>query len=273
MTLARGLLDRLIVAFASLVMVLAFAGIAFSSENDTRTANKQYVVELGLGAMYKPKYPGADSFVVSPFPIISVKRFYVPDRGQVVDGSTSKNGMYIYPSFDFIGSRKSSDSSSLAGTNTIDWALELGLGVGYRYNWFRGFAELRQGINGHEGQVAEFGADIITAPIDRLEVYFGPRATWASNDYMNTYFGVTPAEAATPGAVLPAYRASSSFKTIGLEVRSNYEISERTNLQARGGWDRFVGDAADSPIVNAGSRDQFSIGLGLSYELAFDLFD
>ncbi|MEW9837745.1 MipA/OmpV family protein, partial [Mesorhizobium marinum] len=38
------------------------------------------------------------------------------------------------------------------------------------------------------------------------------------------------------------------------------------------GWDRFIGDAAESPIVEAGSKDQFSIGGGLTYRFSFDLF-
>ena len=43
-------------------------------------------------------------------------------------------------------------------------------------------------------------------------------------------------------------------------------------LHIRGGYDRLVGDAADSPIAEAGSKDQFSIGVGVSYRFAFDVF-
>ena len=155
----------------------------------------------------------------------------------------------------------------------LDWALELGFGAGYQQDWLRGFAEIRQGINGHEGQVIEFGVDVTMTPAERLAVAFGPRASWASNDYMDTYFGVTAAEAAAPGAVLAAYNPGSSFKTVGMAGRADYAWNDRLVFHARAGWDRFVGDAAASPIVQTGSRDQFSFGLGLRYRFAFDLFD
>jgi outer membrane protein len=243
------------------------------SPKDRSIASYQYVLDLGVGAILKPRYPGGDSYLVYPFPIIAVGRFYVPGIGQVVSGNKVKRGFYFYPSFSFIGERKASDSPDLTGTNTIDWALELGVGAGYRYDWLRGFVELRQGINGHTGQVADFGIDFIFNPTDRLEIFFGPRASWASDRYMNTYFSVTAAEAAAPGSVLSTYDAGAGFETVGLAARASYAWTENTTLHLKGGWDRFVGDAAKSPIVKTGSENQFSIGVGVSYRFAFDIFN
>ena len=243
-----------------------------SSPDDRPMATRQYVLDIGVGGILKPKYFGADSYLFAPFPIIGIDRFYVPGFGQVVDGNKVKRGFYFYPSFDFNGERKASDSSDLTGTNKIDWAFELGVGAGYRYDWLRGFVELRQGMNGHKGQVADFGIDFIINPTDRLEVMFGPRASWASDDYMSTYFGVTAAEAAAPGSILSAFDADAGFKTVGLAAHARYAWTAYTTLHLKGGWDRFVGDAAKSPIVKVGSEDQFSIGTGVSYRFAFDVF-
>jgi len=244
-----------------------------SAPEDRPMPDRQFVLDLGGGAIVKPKYPGAEDYLVYPFPIVAVGRFYVPGIGQVVDGETVRRGFLFYPSFDFNGERKASDSSDLTGTNTVDWAVELGLGAGYRYDWLRGFVELRQGFNGHEGQVAEFGLDFIANPMDRVEVIFGPRASWASDDYMDTYFGVTVAESLAPGSSLSAFNAGSGFKTVGLVARASYAWTDDVTFHLQGGWDHFVGDAADSPIVEAGSEDQFSIGAGISYRFAFDVFD
>ena len=134
---------------------------------------KQYVIDLGAGVSYQPRYPGADSYLVTPFPIINFGRFYLPGVGQVADGTVVKRGVDFYPSLNFNGERKASDSADLTGTNGVDWALELGVGAGYRYDWLRGFVEVRQGINGHTGQVAEFGVDVILNPSDRLELVVG----------------------------------------------------------------------------------------------------
>ncbi len=261
----------LLIAFGVASMQVANAqGEPYTQEDGSLPAT-QYVLDLGVGAMFKPKYPGSDSYSVYPFPLISVGRFYVPGLGQVVDGTTVTRGFNIFPSFDFNGEREASDSADLTGTNDIDWALELGLGVGYRYDWFRGFVALRQGFNGHEGQVVDLGFDVIMNPTDRIEFRFGPRATWGSDDYVETYFGVTAAEAA-PNPNLTAFEASSGFTTVGVAARASYSLSDVTTLHLRGSWDRFVGDAENSPIVQAGSEDRFSVGAGISYRFAFDVF-
>lgn len=240
---------------------------------DRTMATRQYVLDIGVGAILKARYPGADSLLVYPFPIIAIGRFYIPGIGQFVDENKAKRGFYFYPSFSFIGKREASDSPALTGTNTIDWALELGVGAGYRYDWLRGFVELRQGINGHTGQVADLGIDFIFNPTDRLEVFFGPRASWASDQYMNTYFSVTAAEASAPGSVLSTYDAGAGFETAGLAARASYAWTEDMTFHLQAGWDRFVGDAAKSPIVKAGSENQFSIGAGVSYRFSFDVFN
>ncbi len=266
--IARLLLSAGLLAAAT-QMTRAQDGI--SAPEDRPMPARQYVLDLGGGAIVKPEYPGAEDYLVYPLPIVVVGRFYLPGLGQVVDGETVKRGFLFYPSFDFNGERKASDSSDLTGTKTVDWAFEFGLGAGYRYDWLRGSVELRQGFNGHQGQVAEFGLDFITNPVDRLEVIFGPRASWASDDYMETYFGVTPAEAAA--GPLTAYNADSGFKTVGLVARASYAWTDDVTFHLQGGWDHFVGDASDSPIVQAGSEDQFSIGAGITYRFAFDIFD
>jgi outer membrane scaffolding protein for murein synthesis (MipA/OmpV family) len=251
------------------------AGVPFyakAQEVSLSNSPYQYVVDIGAGIQYKPKYPGSEDYILVPLPLLAVQRLFIPGFGQVVDGEEELRAFYMFPSFDFNGKREASDASDLTGTETVDWALELGLGVGYRYDWLRGTVEVRQGINGHEGQVIELGMDVITAPVDSLQFNFGPRLTWASGDYMDTYFGVTEAEASAPGSRLSAYDPSSSFKTAGLEARATYAPSQSTRVHVRAGWDKFIGDAADSPIVEEGSRDQFTIGGGLTYRFSFDVF-
>ncbi|WP_417680874.1 MipA/OmpV family protein [Roseibium sp.] len=233
---------------------------------------RQYVMDLGIGGMVQPRYEGADSYLIYPFPIISVSNFYFPGLGQIADGK-KRSGFFVYPSFNFIGERSASDSADLTGTKTVNWALELGLGGGFRTDHFRAFAELRQGINGHHGQVGQLGADAIFFPMDKVEWSIGPRTSFATGDYMDTYFGVTAAEAAASGGRLTAYDPDAGFKSVGLATRISYNVTDDVRLHLQGGYDRLVGDAADSPITKAGDKNQFSIGLGATYRFSFDLFN
>mgnify|MGYP001817652686 CR=1 FL=1 len=250
----------------------ALAQDLVSEYQDVQTSQKQYEVKLGVGLQLSNKYPGADKSILVPYPIIVVDRLYVPGFGQVVDGVEKTRGWGVYPSFNFNGERKASDSLDLLGTNTIDWSLEAGLGVRYRYDWLRGYAEFRQGFNGHTGQVGAFGLDIITQPTEELEFVFGPRVDWGTQNYTDTYFGVTAPEAALNPLLTP-FNAGSGLTSAGLQATANYDINEDVTLHFRAGWDRYVGDAAKSPIVKAGSKDQFRIGAGVSYRFNFDVFE
>lgn len=50
-------------------------------------------------------------------------------------------------------------------------------------------------------------------------------------------------------------------------------MTNETSLHLQAGWDRYVGDAAKSPIVKTGDKDRFTIGAGVTYRFSFDLFD
>lgn len=111
------------------------------------------------------------------------------------------------------------------------------------------------------------------SPAEDWQLTVGPRATWGSEDYMQTYFGVSASEAAAPGSSLSEYDIGAGFQSVGISARASYDLTESTTLHIQGGWERLIGDAADSPIVEEGDANQFSIGAGLSYEFAFDVFD
>ncbi|WP_420412946.1 MipA/OmpV family protein [Roseibium sp.] len=266
----KKIISRAVVALlAGTVSGAAFAQGGSLSEQD---ANRQFVVDLGVGAMIKPRYEASDSYLIYPFPLISVGRFFVPGIGQVVDGRR-RSGVFFYPSFGFVGSREASDTTDLTGTNKINWALELGLGGGFRGEHWRAFAELRQGFNGHTGQVGQLGFDGILYPGEKWELSIGPRAEFASGNYMDTYFGVSAAEAAASGGRLTAYDpGGTGFKSVGLAARVSYDWNDDVRLHLQGGYERLIGDAADSPIAKIGSEDQFNIGLGVTYRFAFDVF-
>jgi MipA family protein len=253
---------RLVTLAAALAL---FAGPVAAQEGVS--SGPQYVIDLGGGVGAKPQYPGADKYIFLPYPIIQAGRFYIPMVGQT---EQKLRGFYFFPSFNIIGERSPSDDASLRGTNDIDWAFEAGVGAGFRSQWFRTFASVRQGFGGYDGQVGDLGLDLLVPLGPRFDVAFGPRASWGSSSYMETYYGVTPAESARGS--LPVYRPDGGFESLGLAAEINYWITDTTRLQLKGSWDRLLGDAGDSPIVKAGSRDQWMAGIGISHRFSFDVF-
>ncbi len=88
----------------------------------------------------------------------------------------------------------------------------------------------------------------------------GPRLVYGSNEYADTYFGITPEESAASG--LDAYDPGAGLTSAGFEAVATYQLTERWWLEGGAKWKQFKGDAANSPIVENGSNDytEFRIG-------------
>lgn len=240
-----------------------------ASAMDGAAPGKELVFDLGVGGRLQPKYPGAESYALSPFPIFQLQYLVFPGLGTVADASTQ--GIFFRPAFGFVGERSARDDADLTGTNKVDWALEFGAGLGYRTDSFRAFAEARRGFGGHQGFVGELGVDAILHPMERVSLRVGPRLGLADAEYMATYFGVTAAESAASGGALAAFSPGGGLTDVGVDARLSYDWTENAAVHLDAGYRRLVGDAAKSPITKAGSADQFTVGLGVSYRFAFDL--
>ena len=162
----------------------------------------------------------------------------------------------------YIRERDASEFDELSGLDDIDAALELGFGVTYTQRNVRGFALLRRGFGGHESFVGEAGADIVGYPSDRITVYGGPRVFFGAGDYADTYFGVNADEAAASG--LRAFEAEGGLLSAGIELGARYELNDRWGIEGAITYDRLMNDAADSPITEQGSEDQFGARIGLT---------
>jgi outer membrane protein len=233
---------------------------------------EEVILDIGIGPRMQPEFIGAETYEVVPYPIITLEYLRIPGFGEMVTGEKVV-AFAAYPAINFIGSRNAGDAAFLAGLDPIDFAIELGPGASFRYGGFKVFAEGRFGLTGHDGAVIEGGFDIIRTPGERWEVSAGPRFSAATDAFMDTYFGVTPEEAARPAAVLPAFDPSGGFLDVGVEGRVSYDITPRIKVHAEGRFARYIGDASSSPIVKAGARNRFEVGIGLTYRFGLDFGD
>jgi outer membrane protein len=215
--------------------------------------------EIGLGGLLAPAYEGAKTYKVSPSPIFHFGYLALPN-GFVLGGG-KQDGLSFRPSVNFRAKRKSSDYAEINGLRDVGASLELGGGVAYTVANFRGFADLRYGVTGHKGIVGEAGLDVLAKPMDKLSVYGGPRVSFANTRYMDSYFSVTPAESVASG--LAAFSAKGGLKSVGVEIGGRYQHDDNWAVESAATWNRLVADAGKSPVAIAGSRDQFTVKLGL----------
>lgn len=229
---------------------------------------EEMIFDLGLGGQLQPTFEGSPNYQFVPYPIAYLEYLRLPVVGEMITGKPNRYA--VYPSVNFMGRRDAGSAEFLRGLDPVGFAFELGPGMSFQYGHIRLFGEARFGLTGHDGVVGETGLDLITTPMRRLEVHLGPRFSFASGEYMDTYFGVTPAEAARPQTRLSAFDPHAGLKDVGFAATAIFDYTDRVRLYGRAEWSRYVGDAAESPIVRAGSENQFTVGLGLSYRFGVD---
>jgi outer membrane protein len=83
----------------------------------------------------------------------------------------------------------------------------------------------------------------------------------ADHSWMQGYFGVTPAQAASGGN--PAYRASAGVLSVYGDLDWSWQMGNKYFLVTGARLSRLVGSAAASPLV--GKRNRISLGTSLTY--------
>jgi outer membrane protein len=256
-----------VAALTGAVFILSIAAPA-SAQDEASPGGR--TVTLGLGPQIYPLYPGAHDYNIGPLPIFGLRRPGEP----IVFGSADDAagfGLLGYdsvinfgPAVRFQGKRDEDDVGAPVGN--VGFTVEVGgfVNINPSRN-FRIRAELRRGVGGHKAWVGWLGADLIARDDQNYIFSIGPRVRWGNNRYNDTYFGLPTA---IPASGLPAaYNPGGGVTAIGGIANFTHRLGRNWGLQAYAGYDRLVGDAADSPIVRAfGSRDQFSGGGGLWIE-------
>lgn len=250
---------RLLIAGSALVC--AFPAHAQDADEPRRT-------RVGLGVQLVPSFPGSDR--VSARPLIDVSRargnrpfeFEAPDES--FGFPVLRSGSLSFgPAINLEGGRDAEDVG--AELPKVGFTVEAGAFAQYALSeQFRLRGELRKGLGGHRGLIANVGADVVARKNDAWQFSIGPRLTFADDKYQSAYFSVAPEASAASG--LPVYIAEEGLQSVGATAGYLQQLAGRWGFSSYVKYDRLVGDAADSPIVRQlGSRNQFSGGIALNY--------
>lgn len=256
---------RGIAAAAFLILPIATA----SAQDGEKPRKRDLLVTVGGGAQAYPRFPGSDDLKLSPLPIFDWRKegepisFEAPDEGIGFALIGEEGGFQMGPAVRLQGKRKERHVG--AAVDDVGFTVEAGaFAQAYLSPSFRMRLEARRGLGGHEGWVGDLGADFVARNEDRTIFSVGPRLRFSNARYQRAYFGVTPAVAARTGVAV--HTPGSGLHAVGAVAGLTHHFDESWGLYGYAGYDRLVGDAADSPIVRRfGSRSQPSVGLGLTY--------
>ncbi|MFO1142090.1 MAG: MipA/OmpV family protein [Amaricoccus sp.] len=231
--------------------------------------NPDVVVTVRAGVEVSPSYFGSKDYVVGPD--IAARVDFLRFPGGFTYGSSRtvgfREGWGLQGSFRYIGNRDGKDE--LVGLDNVPWSAEVGLGLGYEQRNWRAFTDVRYGVVGHNSWVGELGADAIAYPVEGLTLTAGPRLSFGSDMFAQTYFGISNSESAANGT-LPPYQANGGLLGAGVEIGARYLFNERWGVEGAANWQRLVNSAADSPIAEQGDDNQYSLRIGITRRISLD---
>ena len=147
----------------------------------------------------------------------------------------------------------------------VDLSLEAGgFAEFWPATWLRTRVEVRAGVLGADGIVADGSADVVVHPAARWTATAGPRISFASQSFMNSYYSVSANQAAASG--LRQYDAGAGLRSYGAGASLRYQWSDAWTTTAFVEYTRLAPNAAESPLIDErGSPDQVTVGIGAKY--------
>ena len=230
---------------------------------------------IGLGVATVPTYEGSPNRRTLAGPDLTLS-YRSRDGGSVEFGQrgliwnaveAGRFRLALVAQFD--PGRKDRDTSTLnptpgdqrlAGMGNVHARTEAGVGIGYGPVML--VARQSLGERSAKGAQVDMTAEFPWSLSDRFSLRVAVGATWADRDYMQTYFGVTTAQAqATSFSV---YTPKSGCRKVEASVGAEYAMASSWKLQANVGFSRLGDDAAASPLV--GRRNAASAALAVAHE-------
>lgn len=260
-----------------LLAIFLFAWLPFAEAGE----KGDWDIRIGAGARYAPKYEGSDEMKTRALPLIDITWkdlvFLNPRNGLGVH-VYDDGGLTVSAGVGYTFGRDESDSRDLRGMGDIDETAAANLTLKYDLGLITPYAGVSRHLGGSKGTLVKAGVRAV-APLALLSGRMNPKgagdegpkgpvlrlgasATWADGDYMESYFGVNPAQSSASGH--PRYKPKAGFKSVDFEAGVIWLLADgHWAVNAQVGYSQLLGDAKDSPIVKDAGR--VSGGLFLSY--------
>ncbi|MGK7869871.1 MipA/OmpV family protein [Falsiroseomonas sp. E2-1-a20] len=228
----------------------------------------EWRVSIGAGALLSPDYLGSDRYSFSPLLSPDIRwredTLFLSLRdglgATLLRHGNVSMGLVLRPRF----GRDQDDNDALRGMGDVRAAGEGGAFLRYADPNWRGSLELRQGFGGHSGLVADARLDRVLRLRPDIILAAGPRLSWGSEDFAETYFGVDAEQARRTGY---ARFAPQDYWFAGVAASLTLVLDSSWSVTAFGEVGRILGDAADSPLVDGrGNATQGVLGLAVGWQ-------
>ncbi len=231
-------------------------------------------VSLGVGVV--PDYIGSDDYTAGIAPAGVIKFGDSEAYAKLLATELSVNFLNsknwsMGPVVNYRFARDDVDDAVVGLMRDIDSTVEAGVFAGWTFigddprNRLTTSVSFLNDVGGeHDGYLIAASARYFRPVRRPLTLSVGVTATYASSDYMQTYFGVDADNASRSG--LSLFSAGSGIRDIKIPFMAIFSFSPKWHLAGGLIFSKLIGDASDSPVTNdRGSDFQFFAGLGVAY--------
>jgi outer membrane scaffolding protein for murein synthesis (MipA/OmpV family) len=222
---------------------------------------------LGMGIAQMPAYEGSTRYLTEPAPEIDVRyrdiAFASVSDGvgvNLIRGKTYRAGIAV----GYDTGRDRHVQNRLNGLRNIDPAAEPRLFAEIGLLPVVVTLDVRRAIGGHNGVIGDIGAYVPVVGREDLVVFVGPSVTFANERYMQSYFGISTADALGSRVGFHRYNAQGGLKNANLGLVAVYNFTDQWFADATVSWERLADSAGNSPIVQ--DRNQIGVALTVEYE-------
>jgi MipA family protein len=227
---------------------------------------KETAIRAGFITLNAPSYQGADEQKTSVVPGVFLQAsngiFADPFNG--VGYVFEPAGSLIYGVRANIDTGRSVEDA-LPGFDKVKLRLNPGVFANYTVNEQLTLkSALRGGLgDGGDGGLLNLGATYKLYNANFVSVNLNASVKFGSSSYMQSYFGVTPAQSAASG--LAAYKPAAGLAMAQVSLTGGFPISREIYIISSLSVQRLTGDAASSPIVKKKTQPSAFIGAVYSF--------
>lgn len=242
--------------------------------NNVPVSSDQWIVTVKGSLGVSPAWSGSDRMSFFGYPSVSYRhvgekpRFTAPSDSASItlfDTSWVRAGVAV----GYSAGRYSGSERSLWGLKDVGWSVQPGVFLElWPTEFLRTRIEARYAVGNVHGLVGMIGADFVKS-FDRLTLAVGPRVKWGNHKFNNEMYGVRFEDTLITAGFLQPFKGKAGISSVGVAASASYTWSDELTTSVYGGYDRLVGSAGDSPIVNRlGSRSQYTAGVSAAYSFA-----